>query len=225
MNTGVQDVQNLCWKLAAVMKGQAGPSLLDTYHPERQPLGLVTTRNSLENSLSMGRTARQDSAKLPRSEFLNEQGLIFGATYESAAVIPDGSAPETVDDPVTQYVPSARPGRRAPHVWLERDGERISTIDLFGGRFVMLTGPEGDAWCAATAIAGAGRPELAAYVIGRDEISDPDGAWLTAYGLEEDGAVLIRPDGYVAWRAPTRVAEAGRALSDAFDSILGRTVC
>jgi 2-polyprenyl-6-methoxyphenol hydroxylase-like FAD-dependent oxidoreductase len=63
LNTGVQDVQNLCWKLAAVLKDQASPALLDTYHAERQPLGLLITQNALENSLSMGRTARQDSAK------------------------------------------------------------------------------------------------------------------------------------------------------------------
>ena len=66
MNTGVQDAQNLVWKLAAVLKGQANESLLDTYHAERQPLAMMTTKASLENSLSMGRTARQDGAKLAR---------------------------------------------------------------------------------------------------------------------------------------------------------------
>ncbi len=224
MNTGVQDVQNLCWKLAAVLKGQAGVSLLDTYHPERQPLGLVTTRNSLENSLSMGRTARQDTAKLPRSEFLNEQGLIFGATYESAAMIPDGSSPEAVDDPVTQYVPSARPGRRAPHVWLERGGERISTIDLFGTRFVLLTGPDGEAWRKAAAeVAGPDRPELVAQMIGAEEISDPEGTWLAAYEIEADGAVLVRPDGYVAWRMRNQPQDPQALLTAAFDGILART--
>lgn len=223
MNTGVQDVQNLCWKLAAVLKGQAGASLLDTYHPERQPLGLVTTQNALENCLSMGRTARQESAKLPRSEFLNEQGLIFGATYESAAVIPDGSAPEAVDDPVTQYVPSARPGRRAPHVWLERGGERISTIDLLGGRFVLLAGPKGEAWReAAAAVADADRPELAARVVGGEEIGDPDGAWLRAYDIAADGAVLVRPDGYVAWRMRSSSDDPAAALATALDRVLGR---
>ncbi|MGH7094866.1 MAG: FAD-dependent monooxygenase, partial [Stellaceae bacterium] len=191
LNTGVQDVQNLCWKLAAVLKGEAGESLLDTYHPERQPLGLTITRNSLENSLSMGRTARQDSAKLPRSEFLNEQGLIFGASYESTAVIPDGSPPPAVDDPVTQYVPSARPGGRAPHVWLQRDGTRLSTIDLFGKGFVLLAGPEG--------------------------------AWPAAYGIAVDGAVLVRPDGYVGWRSRGGDGGAG-ALSAALDRILGRAL-
>ena len=142
MNTGVQDAQNLIWKLAAVLKGQAGEKLLDTYHAERQPLAMMTTKASLENSLSMGRTARQDGAKIARPEFLNEQGLIFGASYQSSAVIPDGSPPPVIADPVTQYVPSARPGSRAPHVWLERHGERVSTIDLFGTRFVLLAGPK-----------------------------------------------------------------------------------
>jgi hypothetical protein len=166
----------------------------------------------------MGRTARQDSAKLPRTEFLNEQGLIFGATYESSAVIPDGSAPEAVEDPVTQYIPSARPGRRAPHVWLERNGDRISTIDLLGGRFVLLVGPKGEAWRQAAAACKG--PEVAAHVIDGDEIRDPDDAWLDAYGLADDGAVLVRPDGYVGWRA--RPGDPARMLSGAFDWMLGR---
>jgi putative polyketide hydroxylase len=223
MNTGAQDAQNLCWKLAAVLKDQADPSLLDTYHAERQPLGMVTTQNALQNSLSMGRTARQENAKLPRSEFLNEQGLIFGLFYDSAAMVPDGSAPPHVDDPVTQYVPSARPGGRAPHVWLERGGERISTIDLLGGRFVLLTGPKAAAWRdAAETLASPSRPELVAYAIGGSEIADPDGAWLKAYELEPDGAVLVRPDGYVAWRARTCDGDAEALLRSIFDSVLGR---
>lgn len=223
MNTGVQDVQNLCWKLAAVLKGLAGTALPDTYHPERQPLGLVITQNALENSLSMGRTTRQDSAKLPRSEFLNEQGLIFGAFYESAAVIPDGSAPPVVGDPVTQYVPSATPGRRAPHVWLERNGEQISTIDLLGGRFVLLAGEKGQGWYdAAMRIASSERPELAAYVIGGSDIADPDAAWLNAYELEPDGAVLVRPDGYVCWRSRSGTAEPSKTLAEAIDRVLCR---
>jgi putative polyketide hydroxylase len=70
----VQDAQNRVWKLAALLEGQAGPSLLDTYETERLPVARITTNANLQNSLSMGRTARQDGAKLPRSEFLNEQG-------------------------------------------------------------------------------------------------------------------------------------------------------
>ncbi len=224
MNTGVQDAQNLVWKLAAVLKGQAGESLLDTYHAERWPLATMTTRASLENSLSMGRTARQDGAKLARPEFLNEQGLIFGASYQSSAVIPDGSLSPEVADPVTQYVPSARPGSRAPHVWLDRNGGRISTIDLFGGRFVLLAGPEGSTWAESAArLKSPDRPELAAHVIGgRGEFGDPDGKWQELYGIGADGAVLVRPDGYVGWRSRTGADNPAGTLADAFDRILDR---
>jgi len=222
MNTGVQDTQNLCWKLAAVLKGQARPALLDTYHTERQPLGQLITRTSLENSLSMGRTARQDSAKLPRSEFLNEQGLIFGASYESTAVVPDGSAIPVNPDPITQYVPTARPGSRAAHVWLERGGEKVSTIDLIGGRFVLLAGAEGQAWCDAVHhLASAQRPEMVAHRIGGDAaLSDPNGVWRRAYEIEPTGAVLVRPDGYIGWRSARGAADPTAVLSKVLDSIL-----
>jgi putative polyketide hydroxylase len=221
LNTGVQDVHNLAWKLAAVLHGQASASLLDTYHPERQPLGMAITQASLENSLSMGRTARQQGAKLPRAEFLSEQGLIFGASYQSAAVIPDGTPPLAVADPVTQYVPSASPGCRAPHVWLQRDGERISTIDLFGPHFVLLTGRRGRAWRdAATSLATPSRPALTTYSIG-DELLDPDDLWNEVYGVDEDGAVLVRPDGQVAWRARSGVSEPRLVLTSALDAVLG----
>lgn len=224
MNTGVQDAQNLVWKLAAVLKGQAGAALLDTYHAERQPLGMMTTQASLENSLSMGRTARQDSAKLPRSEFLNEQGLIFGASYQSGAVIADGTPPPAVSDALTQYAPSARPGSRAPHVWLERRGERISTIDLFGARFVLLCGEAGGAWTdAAARLAGASRPELVGYRVGGGgDLKDPDGTWRDVYGLEAGGAVLVRPDGYVGWRSRGAAGDPARMLRDSLDRILCR---
>ena len=92
LNTGVQDAHNLAWKLAAVLHGQADEALLDTYDAERRPVGEAVTRSSLLNALSMGRTARQAEPVLPRKEFLNEIGLIFGARYVSAAVQPDGQA-------------------------------------------------------------------------------------------------------------------------------------
>ena len=138
LNTGVQDVQNLTWKLAAVLRGNADDALLDSYHAERQAYGTIVTENALANAMSMGRKERQ-SKVLPRQQFLNEQGLIFGAQYQSTAVVPDGSPPSAVGDPVTDYAPSGRPGGRAPHVRLMRGHEQISTIDLFGLNFVLLT--------------------------------------------------------------------------------------
>ncbi len=82
LNTGVQDVHNLAWKIAAVLRGQADDALLDSYHAERQPLAETITRAALANAMSMGRTTRQSGAVLPRREFLNEQGLIYGLCYE-----------------------------------------------------------------------------------------------------------------------------------------------
>ena len=216
MNTGVQDVQNLAWKLAAVLQGLAGDGLLGTYHPERQPLGTLITKTSLDNCLSMGRTSRQPGAKLPRAEFLSEQGLIFGVAYESAAVLSDGTPPAEVADPITQYVPSARPGCRAPHVWLVRDGARISTIDLFGRGFVLLAGARGAAWRDAAV-----GFDIRAYAVG-GEVIDPEGLWQTTYGVDDDGAVLVRPDGHVAWRSRSGVDEPGPVLRHALDRILAR---
>jgi 2-polyprenyl-6-methoxyphenol hydroxylase-like FAD-dependent oxidoreductase len=93
LNTGVQDVHNLVWKLAAVLRGVAGASLLATYHDERQPIGRIITEQSLNNSVSMGRLGGQTSGTaIARPEYLNEQGMIFGASYTSTAVAPDGTA-------------------------------------------------------------------------------------------------------------------------------------
>jgi len=110
----VQDVHNLVWKLAAVLKGCASPSLLDTYHDERQPVARAITEQSLINATSMGRLEQTKKNAGARPEYLNEQGMIFGATYTSCAIVPDGTMAPHVADPVTDYVPSARPGARAP---------------------------------------------------------------------------------------------------------------
>jgi len=222
LNTGVQDVHNLAWKIAAVLFGKADDKLLDSYHAERQPLGRMITQNSLANALSMGRTARQSNV-LPRPEFLNEQGLIFGACYRSTAVVPDGTPPVAVDDPVTEYVPSARPGSRAPHVRLKRGDEQISTIDLFGPHFVLLAGRDGDAWRRAAQGLGTSWPPLIAFTVGKDgDLSDPDGDWHDAYGVDPDGMVLVRPDGHVAWRSRSGASNPLEVLRGAFDGLSGR---
>lgn len=222
LNTGVQDVHNLAWKLAAVIGGRADDRLLDSYHAERQPFGRIVTQNALANALSMGRNARQ-SKVLPRPEFLNEQGLIFGACYESTAVMPDGAPRVVLDDPVTEYVPSARPGSRAPHVWLKRGNEQISTIDLFGPHFVLLAGSDGETWRRAAQAIGPSRPPLLAYTVGQDgDLGDPEVSWHKAYGVDSDGAVLVRPDGHVAWRSRSRASNPSEVLRTALDCVFGR---
>jgi len=234
MNTGVQDVHNLAWKLAAVLQGWGAPDLLDTYEAERLPLGRAITEQSLANAASMGRvgpgavvhaaapTASTDTRARP--EFLNEVGMIFGAAYASAAIVPDGTPPPVVADPVTQYAPSARPGGRAPHVPLARDAGAVSTIDLVGRGFALLTGGAGKAWReAADSIASARTIPLTAAAIGPGgDTGDPDGVWAAAYGVEPDGAVLVRPDGHVGWRRRTRAADCRAELAGALARLLGR---
>jgi 2-polyprenyl-6-methoxyphenol hydroxylase-like FAD-dependent oxidoreductase len=223
LNTGVQDVQNLAWKLAALLQGAAGPSLLETYQRERQPVGRAITEQSLNNSISMGRLETQASiTAIARPEFLNEMGLIFGASYDSAAVISDGTAPPILANPVTDYIPSARPGGRAPHVWLERDGARVSTIDLFGSGFVLLAGAQGQAWLeAARKLPDDMRRGVEALLIGDGAIRDPDRQWAATYEIDDNGAVLVRPDGYVAWRSRSLTADPTSSLRSALNQILG----
>jgi hypothetical protein len=227
LNTGVQDAHNLAWKLAAVLNGWAAPGLLDTYEAERRPYGEYVTRECLETAISMGRgpQAADDpaaAAKLARPEFHNELGMIFGASYASSAVIADGTAPPAVANPVADYVPCARPGSRAPHVWLERDGRRISTHDVVDTRFTLLAGRRGEPWCdAARAAAGSLGVPLAAFTVGAGaNVGDPEEQWAPAYGVEADGAVLVRPDGHVAWRHRTGASDPRREIESALRGML-----
>jgi hypothetical protein len=227
LNTGVQDVHNLTWKLAAVLRGWAGPGLLASYEDERLPYGRAITEQSLANARSLGRGEATDAAPaagtaLARPEFLNELGMIFGASYESDCVIPDGTPPPPVANPVTDYLPTGRPGARAPHAWIERSGERLSTLDLFGERFVLLAGPSGSAWRdAAATVAGAVGVPLTAFTVGADsELTDPTKEWATLYGIGPDGAVLVRPDGHVGWRSGEAAADPHRALATVLRRLL-----
>ena len=228
MNTGMQDVQNLAWKLAAVLGGWAGPALLETYEREREPVDRWTTEQTLRNLASIrrvgtGATEKDTSTHEGRQELFHEQGLIFGAAYESATVLPDGTAPPEAANPVTDYAPTAHPGCRAPHIWLERAGQRLSTLDLFGTSFVLLAGRTGTAWCQAAAkVAHARRLPVHAFTVGaQGGLVDPGGSWATTYGVEQDGAVLVRPDGHVAWRARSCVTNPVETLQGVLASMLG----
>jgi 2-polyprenyl-6-methoxyphenol hydroxylase-like FAD-dependent oxidoreductase len=220
MNTGVQDVHNLCWKLALVMQGKADAALLATYHDERQPVGRAVTEQSLHNAVSMGRLQETRQAAGARPEYLNEIGMIFGATYQSRAIVPDGSAPVAIANPVTDYRPNGRPGGRAPHAWLQRpDGQRISTIDLVGNDFVLFAGSKGEAWLDGAAKLGV---PFKTVPVGRDGLADAEGRWHDVYGVEPTGAVLVRPDGYVGWRSRSLTSDVLATLDRAFHAILGK---
>jgi putative polyketide hydroxylase len=190
MNAGIQGAHNLAWKLAGVLRGWASPPLLDTYQSERRPVAGLTTRLSVEALRAGGtRSART-------------LGVVLGADYDSSAILPDGTEALARADPVAEYLPSARPGQRAPHAWLDA-AHTVSTLDLFGIGFVLLTG-DASTWRPAVATAAA------AGIPVRLEAPDP-AAWTHTYGVQRSGAVLVRPDGYVAarWPAAPDQPEAG----------------
>ena len=221
MNLGIQDVQNLVWKLALVLNGQADKALLDTYEAERHPHASEVVQTTYLNMQSFDRVKRQDAPVMPRKEFLNEQGLVFGARYESAAIIADGSNPPAVDDPVTEYAPSATPGCRAPHAEIEHNGTKASTIDLFGKGFVLLAAQNGAAWREAATV----RRDLNVTVlVSGEDFKEVAGNWMALYGLSEGGAVLVRPDGVVAWRSRSMPASPKASFSDAMKALLGASI-
>jgi hypothetical protein len=150
-----------------------------------------------------------------RQEQFSNRGRVLGVAYDSPAVIPDGSDPPAATNPVIDYIPTARPGSRAPHLWLRRSGEVISTIDLYDTSFVLLTGAAGRAWTAAAErVAPQLGIPLISYVVGQEgDLVDQPNAWPSLYGVGPDGAVLVRPDGHVAWRAATAVSDARRELA------------
>ena len=122
--------------------------------------------------------------------------------YSLAAVCLEASARQ----PEHLHVSHGRPGTRAPHMLLERNGKRLCTCDLFGEHFVLLAGADGAAWRdAALQVANWLGIRLVARRIGAGaDLVDVDGRWPSAYGVSSSGAVLVRPDGLVCWRAEQR---------------------
>jgi hypothetical protein len=205
MNTGIQDAVDLSWKIDANLAGWAGPRLLQSYEVERRPVGL---RNVAEASGNLGRmrSPGRNEALLdqtPEGEALRAQlgreftaamtrewhtlGIHLGYRYDDSPICwPDGT-PVPVLEAMT-YTQTARPGARAPHVWL-KDGR--STLDLFGRGFVLLR---------IGADAPATQPLRAAAVqrgVPLTEVTLDESEVAMAY---EKHLVLVRPDGHVAWR-------------------------
>ncbi len=176
----------------------------------------------------MGATRRARAAEVfetQRTEF-QAHDLEIGFVYGQGALVGDDSPAPAVDPLGGKYCPTTRPGHRLPHAWLEHDGRRLSTHDLTGsdGGFVLITGADGSQWQAAAAeLAGKFGIRINVAPIGRNlAYTDVDGTWHAQREIEEDGAVLVRPDNHVAWRCRRGGGSASRALSTALATILGR---
>jgi 2-polyprenyl-6-methoxyphenol hydroxylase-like FAD-dependent oxidoreductase len=204
-NTAIEDAVNIGWKLATVLKGQAPPTLLDSYEAERRPvalrntgfarhfadsIGLYRPSPAIEAAGRAGDAARRRAgeylASHARAEF-NIPGFTFGARYDGSPIIAADPAPSPPDQP-NAYVPTGKPGGRAPHIWLA-DGR--SLYDAFGFEWTLLSiGADTRSIAGFTAASKAATLDLEVVTIDDEE----------AYDLYESDLVLIRPDQIVAWR-------------------------
>jgi 2,4-dichlorophenol 6-monooxygenase len=247
LNGGVQDIHGLVWRLAAVEAGWARPALLDSYESERRPVAQKNADNSLRNATKLfevaqalgldeerttermratladraGR-ARVEAAIADQAEHFDTLGLQLGFRYDAGAVVPDGTPPPEVGNSVREFVPCGRPGARMPHAWLARDGKRQSTLDLLAlDSFTLVTTSPSEAWEAAVSKISA----VPVRYVAIEPASIEDRArWLEESGIGLEGALLVRPDQHVAWRAASLPADPSSALRVAMTQIVeGRT--
>lgn len=259
-NTCMQDAFNLAWKLSFVLKGHAGPALLDSYTLERAPVGAQIVKRANQSRVDYGplntcfrdpaatqpvaaglklladpgaegvaRRAELAKALQVKNFEFNAQGVELNQRYVSAAVVPDADAEEEVwvRDQQLHLQPTTRPGAKMPHAWLVgADGRRTSTLDLVGhGKYSLVTGLSGSLW--AEAADGLQAPFLRTVVIGTVGAQDLYCNWNAVREIEEAGALLVRPDGVVAWRqhaAAKSAAEARTVLAAALKQLLGTEV-
>jgi 2,4-dichlorophenol 6-monooxygenase len=260
LNSGIQDAHNLAWKLAAVLKGEAGDALLDSYEQERRPVAARNTRwalmtfmnhvvtdagfglipgappelNAFQITTLLSDTEEGEWFRARMDEVVGTQRMEFqahdmelGFRYDAGALVPDGTAPPPRGRMGDVYTPTTRPGHRLPHAWIEKDGRRLSTHDLCGrGRFMLLTGSSDRAWRdAARAVVERLRVPLDVVSIGMRacDATDVEGAWAQRREIADDGAILVRPDVHVGYRAARAPADPVAALDGALRRILART--
>jgi 2-polyprenyl-6-methoxyphenol hydroxylase-like FAD-dependent oxidoreductase len=217
-NTGVQDAHNLAWKLALVLNGVSSPALLASYESERLPVARLTveqayTRYVLRTDPTLGSDRCQP--------LIEDLGIELGYIYRSENIIPD-----TPDDGTLYLNPRqslGRPGTRAPHLWLERAGQRISSLDLYGRGFVLLGGPGAREWCRCAREVAQHLKGVALEILqpGVGDLTDPSGNLAQLHGIEPEGCLLVRPDGFVGWRARNGDSASTQQLHAACSQLLG----
>ncbi|RYZ43588.1 MAG: FAD-binding protein [Myxococcaceae bacterium] len=188
-NTGIEDVHNLAWKLFSVLSGASSPALLDTYDAERRPIAWLRH----EQIFARADYKAEAAGTAGDARIFDDDAMELGQLYRSTAVL---GASDTLPPAARPEQWAGQPGTRAPHAWVSDGDGRRSTLDLLQRGWVLFTG---DArWRAAVEQAGLG---LQCLRIGAEvQPSDAD-AFREALGLGKEGASLVRPDGYVAWRS------------------------
>jgi len=218
-NTGIGDAHNLAWKLAAVVGGTAGAGLLDTYDAERRPVcDLVVEQAYTRYVLRVDPTLSRENLADP----MDDASIELGPVYRSAGLVPEGGDDgAALENPRT---PTGRVGVRAPHLPVEIDGAPGSVHDVLGRGFALLAAPGGQRWLAAASQAGVvlGCPVSGYRVAPDGDLVDKGETFAQAYGLGSGGAVLVRPDAVVAWRAPADAGDPRAAVEEALRRLLFR---
>jgi 2-polyprenyl-6-methoxyphenol hydroxylase-like FAD-dependent oxidoreductase len=193
-NTGIADVHNLAWKLAAVLSGRAKPALLDTYEPERRPQAVTGARQSRLRTDPQTRFQKAGAPGAPAA-LIDMEAVMSRYRYLSPEVADASSTNGHVAELQGQT------GTRVPHLWMNRGEERISTLDLCGPGFALITDTDHPAWVDAARRAESETGcTVAVHGIGSDLV-DTDNAWRTTTELRDGGALLVRPDHHVAARS------------------------
>lgn len=223
MNTGIQDVHNLAWKMAGVLQGWADESLLDSYDAERRPIALFNAGEAIHNLKALVDEDEHGKAGGFRQDHYVHPGLALGYRYNNGAIVYQPGQDREDNWTVGEYTPMPIPGARAPHLWLtDSKGHEISMLDLFEQDFVLLTAPENaDAWQGAIAEAGrkTGAPiRLETIGEGGTWMSKP-GTFETLYALAPGEGVLVRPDGHIGWRGQP---DSGPGLTEAMGVLTGQ---
>ncbi|MGD9544595.1 MAG: methanobactin biosynthesis FAD monooxygenase MbnF [Methylocystis sp.] len=215
--TAIQDAADLAWKLALVVKGQAAPALFDSYGVERRPAARIAIARAIANYVERLLPDRQE-LRIRDDEY----GLLetaMGYRYRSDAIISDAADDASaVEDPQR---PTGAPGTRLAHVWLRRGEQTISSHDLIGRDFMLFIGPQGDDWVeAAQRLAQRAHAPLGVCRLGVD-VDDPEALFLPRLGVSPEGALLVRPDGFICWRSPSRSADPLATLEKSFARVRG----
>ncbi|MFC7921478.1 FAD-dependent oxidoreductase [Streptomyces cinereoruber] len=223
-NTGIQDAHNLAWKLSAVLDGWAGPGLLASYDAERRPVAEATSARASSRSVEHSHPGyAPDPGISPAGRKGGILNVVLGYRYPRGAVLGADEEAPVVPDGLRL---GGEPGTRSPHLWLERAGERISSLDLYERSPVLLSTAGGTgAWHTAAARAAARLSvPLDSYRIGAgpdaDLVPEAGADWAELHGVTEGGAVLVRPDGFVAWRSEGPVEDPETELRTVLATLL-----
>jgi hypothetical protein len=212
--------------LAFVLKNHASDLLLDTYQDERAPIAKRNIEWSTTNAkrffdiFKAIQTGDDELLKIKLEEQqknLNYEGLDLGFIYHSKAVQSENDQVMSVLP--DQYIPTTLPGSRAPYLKLMKDGKYFSILDLFNKEYILLVASQGQKWQESLKEWGSLFP-IKCYRIASDgDFSDPTNHWHTIYEITENGAVLVRPDGHVAWRSKDMVDDPKSVFSHIFQTL------